>query len=97
MINPDIILRNCTIGQVCSGSINASFVHYYSIEYTFNPIQVRIFVSDSAIVSNMLHSKAVRITTHVNFTITQDTPILVVVRQARDLMSWTLPYTFTNG
>jgi hypothetical protein len=40
-INPDIEIKNCTLGELCTGAINSNFVHYYSVEYLFDPNMVR--------------------------------------------------------
>ncbi|CAF4992660.1 unnamed protein product, partial [Rotaria sp. Silwood1] len=37
LINPDIELKNCTFGEICIGTINSSSVHFYCIEYLFDP------------------------------------------------------------
>ncbi|CAF0836930.1 unnamed protein product [Rotaria sordida] len=79
IINPDIIIKNCTIGELCSGTINSTSIHYYSVQYSFNPIT------------------AIRLTTNMKYNVTQNAPILVVVRQIRGVVSWTLPYAFSNG
>lgn len=42
MINPDIEIKNCTFGEICVGAINSSSVHYYSVEYSFDPTMVRM-------------------------------------------------------
>ncbi|UJR37709.1 hypothetical protein I4U23_030404 [Adineta vaga] len=78
-LNPDVIIRNCTIGTPCSDSINATSVHYYAVQYSFTP------------------STTVRVTTDMKYNITQNAPILVVVRQVLGIISWTLPYAFSNG
>lgn len=39
--NPDIEIKNCTFGELCSGSINSTTVHFYSVEYSFDPTMVR--------------------------------------------------------
>jgi hypothetical protein len=41
MINPDIEIKNCTFGEICTGGINSSSVHFYSVEYSFDPTMVR--------------------------------------------------------
>ena len=41
-INPDIEIKNCTFGEICPGAINSSTVHYYSVEYSFDPSMVRL-------------------------------------------------------
>ncbi len=41
VMNPDIELKNCTFGEVCTGEINSTSVHYYSVEYFFDPTMVR--------------------------------------------------------
>ncbi|CAF4724232.1 unnamed protein product, partial [Rotaria magnacalcarata] len=33
----------------------------------------------------------------MTYTIEQESPLLIVVRQIRGVISWTLPYTFSNG
>jgi hypothetical protein len=38
--NPDIELKNCTFGEVCTGAINSTSVHYYSVQYSFDPTMV---------------------------------------------------------
>ncbi|CAF0800479.1 unnamed protein product [Adineta ricciae] len=78
-LNPDVLMRNCTIGELCTGSINSTTVHYFSLQYSFTP------------------STTVRVTTSMKYDIKQDAPILVVVRQIRGIVSWTLPYAFSNG
>ncbi|CAF4518382.1 unnamed protein product [Rotaria sp. Silwood1] len=77
--NPDIIIKNCTIGELCTDSINSTSVHYYSVQYYFNP------------------ATAIRLTTSMKYDIKQNDPVLVVVRQIRGVVSWTLPYAFSNG
>jgi hypothetical protein len=39
--NPDIEMKNCTLGEICAGEINSNSVHYYSVEYSFDPSMVR--------------------------------------------------------
>ncbi|CAF0781005.1 unnamed protein product [Adineta steineri] len=78
-LNPNVIMKNCTIGELCTGSVNSSSVYYYAVQYTFTP------------------NTTVRVTTNMKYSIEQDAPILVVVRQIRGIVSWTLPYTFPNG
>ncbi|CAF0788193.1 unnamed protein product [Adineta ricciae] len=78
-LNPDVLMRNCTIGELCVGSINSTSIHYFSLQYSFTP------------------STTVRVTTTMKYDIKQNSPILVVVRQFRGIVSWTLPYTFSNG
>ncbi|CAF3440804.1 unnamed protein product [Rotaria socialis] len=34
--NPDVIIKNCTIGELCASTINSTTVHYYSVQYNFN-------------------------------------------------------------
>ncbi len=41
-INPDIEIKNCTLGEICTGAINSNSVHYYSVEYSFDPNMVRL-------------------------------------------------------
>ncbi|UJR08524.1 hypothetical protein I4U23_012787 [Adineta vaga] len=79
IINPDIEIKNCTFGEVCSGGINSNSIHFYSVEYSFDP------------------SMAVRVITNMTYKAEQESPLLIVVRQIRGVISWTLPYTFTNG
>ncbi|CAF2703951.1 unnamed protein product [Rotaria sp. Silwood2] len=78
-MNPDIVIKNCTIGVLCTGSVNSTSVHYYSVQYFFNP------------------TTAIRLTTSMQYDVQQNDPILVVVRQIRGVVSWTLPYAFSNG
>jgi hypothetical protein len=49
IINPDIEIRNCTFGEVCSGGINSSSIHFYSVEYSFDPSMVRLETYSDAI------------------------------------------------
>ncbi|CAF2112207.1 unnamed protein product [Rotaria magnacalcarata] len=77
--NPDVIIKNCTIGELCASTINSTTVHYYSVQYNFNA------------------KTAIRLTTTMNYSIQQNAPILVVVRQTLGVVSWTLPYAFPNG
>ncbi|CAF0861033.1 unnamed protein product [Rotaria sp. Silwood1] len=79
LINPDIELKNCTFGEICIGTINSSSVHFYSIEYLFDP------------------TMAIRVITNMTYKIEQEAPLLIVIRQIRGVISWTLPYTFSNG
>ncbi|CAF0836891.1 unnamed protein product [Rotaria sordida] len=37
IINPDIEIKNCTFGEICNGTINSTSVHFYSVEYSFDP------------------------------------------------------------
>lgn len=39
-MNPDVIMKNCTVGELCTGSINATEIHYYSVQYNFDPATV---------------------------------------------------------
>ncbi|CAF0756937.1 unnamed protein product [Adineta steineri] len=78
-LNPNVIMKNCTIRELCTGSVNSSSVYYYAVQYTFTP------------------NTTVSVTTNMKYSIEQDAPILVVVRQIRGIVSWTLPYTFPNG
>ncbi len=41
IVNPDIEIKNCTFGEICTGGINSSSVHFYSVEYSFDPTMVR--------------------------------------------------------
>ncbi len=41
MVNPDIEIKNCTFGEICTDAINSNFVHFYSVEYSFDPTMVR--------------------------------------------------------
>ncbi len=41
IINPDIEMKNCTFGEICTGAINSNSVHFYSVEYSFDPTTVR--------------------------------------------------------
>jgi len=41
VINPNIEIKNCTFGEICTDSINSSSVHFYSVEYLFDPTMVR--------------------------------------------------------
>ncbi|CAF1443497.1 unnamed protein product [Rotaria magnacalcarata] len=77
--NPDIEIKNCTFGELCIGAINSSSVHFYSVEYSFDP------------------TMAIRVITNMTYAIEQESPLLIVVRQIRGVISWTLPYTFSNG
>lgn len=45
VINPDIDIKNCTFGEICTGVINSNSVHYYSVEYVFDPTMVRELIS----------------------------------------------------
>ncbi|CAF3128958.1 unnamed protein product [Rotaria sp. Silwood2] len=79
VINPDIEIKNCTFGEICIGAINSSSLHFYSVEYSFDP------------------TMAIRVITNMTYKIEQEAPLVIVVRQIRGVISWTLPYTFTNG
>ncbi len=41
IIHPDIEIKNCTFGEICTGGINSTTVHFYSVEYSFDPTMVR--------------------------------------------------------
>ncbi len=45
----------------------------------------------------LIYQQTVRVTTNMKYNIEQDAPILVVIRQIRGIVSWTLPYAFSNG
>ncbi|CAF3828533.1 unnamed protein product [Rotaria sordida] len=79
IINPDIEIKNCTFGEICNGTINSTSVHFYSVEYSFDP------------------TMAIRVITNMTYKIEQEAPLVIVVRQIRGVISWTLPYTFSNG
>lgn len=95
-ISPDIIIQNCTFGEKCTGAINSSSVHYYSVEYSFDPSMVR---SPSFLTLSLDGSfyQAVRVITNMTYDVNQESPLLIVVRQIRGVISWVLPYTFPNG
>jgi hypothetical protein len=50
MVNPDIEIKNCTFGEICTDAINSNFVHFYSVEYSFDPTMVRRKKKDHFIV-----------------------------------------------
>ena len=41
--------------------------------------------------------QAIRVITDMIYETNQESPLLIVVRQIRGVISWTLPYTFSNG
>ena len=49
ILDPNIVLKNCTFGDVCVDEIDASTVHYYSVEYSFDPTMVRKASSDNRV------------------------------------------------
>ena len=49
MLDPNIVLKNCTLGDVCVDEIDASTVHYYSVEYSFDPTMVRQAFGDERV------------------------------------------------
>jgi hypothetical protein len=62
IINPDIEIKNCTFGEICTGAINSNFVHFYSVEYSFDPTMVRKNKTDEILlISVILSLKKLRI------------------------------------
>ena len=93
-------MKNCTIGELCTGSINSTSVHYYSVQYSFSPSTVKNMNMEKCFLFEtiaFITLQTVRVTTNMIYDIKQDAPILVVVRQIRGVVSWTLPYAFSNG
>jgi hypothetical protein len=93
-------MKNCSIGENCTGTINSTAVHYYSVEYSFDPNTVgKLFelLQADQIENAFISLQAIRITTDMIYSPLQAAPILVVVRQIRGILSWTLPYEFPNG